>query len=205
MNETQETLPVEESFATEPVRAEAPVSQSPAGVPTYAARQAAAYPQPPLYSPAPRPKSSKGWIFSLVALIVSIATFSVSIANFFPEIGQEKAEAPDFQMKNFHIDTEKTGYDWVRYSGEGTITVSDKTHIYMAVVEKTLVSGGAADTEKVSYSSSLIVNGEGHFYTYDSGTVDEIDQPLYTFKLIGYQLYETDLPRIETASDGDRL
>jgi hypothetical protein len=105
--------------------------------------------------------------------------------------GSPSASAPQFEVSNFSTTSDITEYDYIddyiTYEGEGVIIEKMGTDAdYLVILKQTLVSGGGAYTESNTYKLISVIDGTGDFSTYDSGTVIEMDEPVYEFEILGY-------------------
>ena len=98
---------------------------------------------------------------------------------------------PVFSIASFKLDYKKDDYGET-YSGSVIITC-DQTAPCIVILKTTLVSGGSAYTEAVSYSLLIVQNGVGKFTTYDWGKVGKLEKPEYQFEVVGYIQMETDV------------
>ena len=100
-------------------------------------------------------------------------------------------EKSQFEVANFSTTSDITEYDYIddyiTYEGEGVIIETTVTGAdYLVVLKQTLVSGGGTYTESNTYKLISVIDGTGDFSTYDSGTVIEMDEPVYQFEILGF-------------------
>lgn len=98
--------------------------------------------------------------------------------------------APVFSIASFKLEYKKDDYGEA-YSGNVIITC-DRPDPCIVILRTTLLSGGSAYTEAVSYSMLIIQNGVGKYSTYDWAETGKLTKPEYQFEVIGYvQMTET--------------
>lgn len=121
----------------------------------------------------------KMWWFWTIIILILILYIMFFISNIKPE----------FEIASYKIQSETTNYTYttnsIRYEGEGILTTSNKTGVYIVALKKKLVSGGSEESEKESVSIVIVSNGKGEFSTYDYGDVGKIERPNYEFEVIG--------------------
>jgi hypothetical protein len=72
------------------------------------------------------------------------------------------------------------------YDGEATITCSDTSSDYIALVKQTLNSGGTPGKSKVAYYLIDIESGTGTYYTSDYNTKGKLVRPYYTLEVLSF-------------------
>lgn len=90
-----------------------------------------------------------------------------------------------FNIESFDMETEHTDYtysdNYDTYSGTGVVTCLDKNTNYYVLIETIDTANDITD-----YTSTIVINGEGEFSTYDSTLIEDIEKPEYDFNIIGF-------------------
>lgn len=89
-----------------------------------------------------------------------------------------------FSIARFDLNYKKDDYG-EGYSGTAFITC-DLPVACIVILKTTLVSGGSAYTEDVSYSLVIVHDGIGRYSTYDWAETGKIEKPVYAFEVVGY-------------------
>ena len=92
--------------------------------------------------------------------------------------------APVFSVASFKLEYKKDDYGET-YSGNVIITC-DQADPCVVILKTTLISGGSAYTDAVSYSLLIVQNGVGKYSTYDWGELGKLEKPQYEFEVVGY-------------------
>ncbi len=95
---------------------------------------------------------------------------------------------PTFSIARFDLNYKKDEYG-EGYSGTAIISC-DLPDASIVILKTTLLSGGSAYTEEVSYSLVIVHDGIGRYPTYDWGETGKIEKPEYKFEVVGYLLTE---------------
>ncbi len=95
---------------------------------------------------------------------------------------------PVFSIARFDLNYKKDEYG-EGYSGTAIIAC-DLPDASIVILKTTLLSGGSAYTEEVSYSLVIVHDGIGRYPTYDWGETGKIEKPEYRFDVVGYILTE---------------
>lgn len=102
------------------------------------------------------------------------------------EMIKAASASPGFKVDSFNLSFfSDADYKYQSYTGAGSVRCDDAQGSYLALLRKTLKSGGAPTTKPVEYVPILVVGGAGSFSTDDSaeGTVEK---PVYEFEIVGY-------------------
>jgi hypothetical protein len=106
------------------------------------------------------------------------------------EMAQSKPK-PQFSVSSFEIESSISEYDYIddyiTFEGFGfVVEETGSAANYLVILKQTLISGGSEWTEALTYKTLTVIDGVGEFSTYDSGLVTEVDEPRFTFEIIGY-------------------
>lgn len=102
-----------------------------------------------------------------------------------PEGLQASSSGPKLSIASFDLKFfNNTQYKYQSYTGTGTISAAGSKDSFLALLKKTLKSGGAPTTKKVEYVPVLVAGGTGTFTTDDSAE-GAVEKPEYEFEIIG--------------------
>mgnify|MGYP000887658758 CR=1 FL=1 len=143
---------------------------------------------PAAYQPYQPQKTGGGTsVLAIIALIIAVLALVLTVV--LNLLGTGGGVNPRFEVEDFNVTKTESDYTYstyVYYDGEGTVTTSDTKNSYIVVVKCTLVSGGGDYSEEETTRVIQVVDGEGTFYTYDSGYEGSITKPKYEFEIVGY-------------------
>jgi hypothetical protein len=143
---------------------------------------------PAAYQPYQPQKTGGGSsVLAIIALIIAILALALTVV--LNLLGTGGGVNPKFEVEDFDITKTESDYTYstyVYFDGEGTVTTSDTKNSYIVVLKCTLTSGGGDYSEEEFTRLIQVVDGEGTFYTYDSGYEGSITKPKYDFEVVGY-------------------
>ncbi len=114
----------------------------------------------------------------------SLESNAMSIETVQSSMDQLDRPKPVFFIARFDLNYKKDEYG-EGYSGTAIISC-DLPDASIVILKTTLLSGGSAYTEEVSYSLVIVQDGIGRYPTYDWGETGKIEKPEYQFEVIGY-------------------
>lgn len=124
-------------------------------------------------------------IIMLISILISIilSVIIIVLIAFFNSFSLVNSNS--FKVDSFTLNAETTDFaysdNYTNYEGEGIITCWDKNNSYYVLIEETDEANN-----KTNYSTSLVCNGEGKIFTYDTTASEKINKPNYKFKVIGF-------------------